>query len=232
MADGGDGVGVAISEAAHCHQRSRHQRSAIYNRARMSDRTERAFAPEPREPSRRRFMIAGEHVILRAFEREDIERCYRWMNDPNIVRTLKSRYPIAFQNETEWLESAIHLSDAERHFAIERRDDRTHIGNASIHDIDWVSRTAAFGLFIGEPSAWNRGFGSDAIATLVRFAFEEMNLRKLHINVFDYNDRAKHVLETHGFVQEGRLQKEFYREGAYHDIVILSIFRDAEEKSE
>src|ERR1044071_9525244 len=211
MADGGDGVGVAISEAAHCHQRSRHQRSAIYNRARMSDRTERALAPEPREPSRRRFMIAGEHVILRA---------------------LKSRYPIAFQNETEWLESAIHLSDAERHFAIERRDDRTHIGNASIHDIDWVSRTAAFGLFIGEPSAWNRGFGSDAIATLVRFAFEEMNLRKLHINVFDYNDRAKHVLETHGFVQEGRLQKEFYREGAYHDIVILSIFRDAEEKSE
>ena len=52
-------------------------------------------------------MIAGEHVILRAFEREDAERCYRWMNDPNIVRTLKSRYPIAFQNEIEWLDRAM-----------------------------------------------------------------------------------------------------------------------------
>lgn len=192
----------------------------------MADRTERTFAPEPREPSRRRFMIAGEHIILRAFEREDAERCYRWMNDPNIVRTLKSRYPIAFQNEMEWLDRAMHASASERHFAIERRDDRTHIGNASIHDIEWVSRTAAFGLFIGEPSAWNRGFGSDAIGTLVRFAFEEMNLRKLRINVFDYNDRAKHVLESHGFVSEGRLQREFYREGAYHDILIFSIFRD------
>lgn len=192
----------------------------------MADRTERTFAPEPREPSRRRFMIAGEHVILRAFEREDAERCYRWMNDPNIVRTLKSRYPIAFQNESEWLERAMHGHAAERHFAIERKDDRTHIGNASIHDIDWVSRTAAFGLFIGEPSAWNRGFGSDAIRTLVRFAFEEMNLRKLRINVFEYNDRAKHVLETQGFVQEGRLRQEFYREGTYHDIVTLSTFRD------
>jgi RimJ/RimL family protein N-acetyltransferase len=191
----------------------------------MTDRTERAFAPDSREPPRRRFMIAGEHVILRAFEREDAERCYRWMNDPNIVRTLKTRYPIAFQNEAEWIERAIHSSVTERHFAIERKDDRTHIGNASIHDIEWVSRTAAFGLFIGEPSAWNRGFGSDAIRTLARFAFEEMNLRKLRINVFDYNDRAKHVLETHGFVQEGRLRQEFYREGTYHDIVILSIFR-------
>jgi RimJ/RimL family protein N-acetyltransferase len=193
----------------------------------MADRTERAFAPDPRESSRRRFMIAGEHVILRAFERDDAERCYRWMNDPNIVRTLKTRYPIAFQNEIEWLDRAMHVSpnDSERHFAIEKKDDRSHIGNASIHDIEWVSRTAAFGLFIGEPSAWNKGFGSDAIRTLVRFAFDEMNLRKLRNNVFDYNDRAKHILETQGFVQEGRLRKEFYREGSYHDIVLLSIFR-------
>lgn len=192
----------------------------------MTNRTEKTFAGDAREPSRRRFMIAGEHVILRAFEREDAERCYRWMNDPNIVRTLKTRYPIAFQNEIEWLDRAMHASANERHFAIERKDDRSHIGNASIHDIEWVSRTASFGLFIGEPSAWNRGFGSDAIRTLVRFAFEEMNLRKLRINVFDYNDRAKHILEQQGFVAEGRLRHEFYREGSYHDIVILSIFRD------
>jgi len=190
----------------------------------MSNRTERDSA-EPREPSRRRFMIAGEHTILRAFEREDAERCYRWMNDPNIVRTLKSRYPIAFQNEVEWLERAMNPGANERHFAVERKDDRTHIGNASIHDIDWVSHTGWFGLFVGEPAAWNRGFGSDAVQTLVRFAFQEMNLVKLRINVFDYNERAKHVLLEHGFVQEGKLARDFYREGSYHDIVILSVFR-------
>ena len=171
-------------------------------------------------------MIAGEHVILRAFEREDADRCYRWMNDPNIVRTLKSRYPLAFANEVEWLDRAMRPASNERHFAIERKDDRAHIGNASIHDIDWVSRTGWFGLFIGEPTAWNRGFGSDAIATLVRFAFEDMNLHKRRINVFDYNEKAKHVLASRGFVQEGKLARDFYREGGYHDIVILSIFRE------
>lgn len=190
-------------------------------------RTERDLAPDSHE-HRRRFLIAGEHVILRAFEREDAERCYRWMNDPNIVRTLKSRYPIAFSNETEWLERAMRPSPAERHFAIERKDDRTHIGNASIHGIDWVSRSAWFGLFVGEPTAWNRGFGGDAIKALVRFAFDEMNLQKLRINVFGYNERARHVLTGAGFVEEGRLARDFYREGAWHDIVIFSIFREAQ----
>jgi RimJ/RimL family protein N-acetyltransferase len=135
----------------------------------------------PREvrEARRRFMIAGEHVILRAFEPDDAERCYRWMNDPNIVRTLTSRYPITFQKEVEWLERAMQPKADERHFAIERKDDRSH-----------------------------------------------MNLTKLRIKIFDYNKKAKHVLATHGFVQEGTLRRDFYREGTYHDLVILSAFRD------
>src|SRR5688572_25045437 len=176
-------------------------------------RTERGFSPEPADPRRRQFLIAGEQTILRALEPDDLERCYRWMNDPEIVRTLKHRYPIAFHSEAEWLERAVNPPFTERHFAVERRDDRTHIGNASIHDIDWVSRAAGFGLFIGEPSAWNKGFGSDAIRAVVRFAFEEMNLQKLRINVFDDNERAKHVLLANGFVQEGKLAREFFREG-------------------
>src|SRR5438067_13779140 len=117
----------------------------------MSNRTERDFAENGREPSRRRFMIAGEHVILRAFERDDAERCYRWINDPNIVRTLKRRYPIAFQNEIEWLEGAMHASPVERHFATGRRGGRTPSGNASTHDIAWGSRTAGSGSLPGWP---------------------------------------------------------------------------------
>ena len=43
----------------------------------MTDRVERGFAPDRNEQGRRRFMIAAEHVILRGFERDDAERCYR-----------------------------------------------------------------------------------------------------------------------------------------------------------
>lgn len=194
----------------------------------MGHRTERDFQSEGDESVRRRFIIAGELVILRALESDDLDRCYRWINDPQIIRTLKARYPMPFFKEAEWVESAVRASTdgSERHFAIERRDRREHIGNASIHDIDWVSRRARFGLFIGEPSAWNRGFGGDAIRTLRRFAFEEMNLRKLRIDIFDYNERARRLLQSNGFSPEGKLVGEFYREGTYHDIVIFSTFRE------
>lgn len=197
----------------------------------MGNRTERDFLSDGDEGVRRRFMIAGELVILRALDGEDLDRCYRWMNDPQIVRTLKARYPMPLFKEAEWLEMAVRPSSTERHFAIERRDNREHIGNASLHDIDWVSRRAKFGLFIGEPSAWNRGFGGDAIRTLVRFAFDEMNLFKLRIDIFDYNERAKHLLENNGFVKEGKLSREFYREGVYHDLVIYATFRDQAERA-
>src|SRR5260221_12356156 len=106
-------------------------------------KTERDFAGGgSREGGRRRFMIAGEHVILRAFEREDAERCYRWMNDPNIVRTLKTRYPIAFQNEVEWLERAIHPSANDRQVALERGGQRFAIREPSLDAPRLVSRTA------------------------------------------------------------------------------------------
>jgi RimJ/RimL family protein N-acetyltransferase len=195
----------------------------------MAPKTERGFAPEPGDPVRRQFLVAGDVVILRALEPDDLERCYRWMNDPEIVRTLKHRYPMAFHKEAEWIQRAVNPSFQERHFAIERRDNRTHIGNASLHDIDWISRTAILGLFIGEPSAWNKGFGSDAVRAIVRFAFEEMNLQKLRIQVFDYNERARHVLMANGFVEEGKLAREFYREGVFHDLLILSRFRQEQQ---
>lgn len=196
---------------------------------RMTKSPERGLPPEAGGHGRRRFMIAGNLIILRALEPSDLDRCYKWMNDPSIVRTLKARYPMPFQGEAEWLERAVRGGERERHFAIETSDRREHIGNASIHDIDWVSRTARFGLFVGEPAAWNRGFGSDAMRSLVRFAFDEMNLRKLRIHVFDYNERAKHVLDSLGFQVEGKLAREFYREGKYHDLVIYSVFSDASD---
>ena len=97
--------------------------------------TERDTLPGPEDQGRRRFMIAGEKTILRALEPHDLDRCYRWMNAPSIVRALKSRYPMPFQQEAAWLERAVLELQSERHFAIERKEDRHHIGNASLHDI-------------------------------------------------------------------------------------------------
>ena len=69
-------------------------------------------------------------------------------------------------------------------------------------------------------------FGGDAISTLIRFAFDEMNLEKLRINIFEYNERAKHVLEERGFVQEGRLVAYSRKATGYEDELLMSVWLD------
>ena len=56
-----------------------------------------------------------------------------------------------------------------------------------------------------------------------------MNLHKIKALVFDFNEAALRCYEACGFEREGLLRQEMYREGAYHDVVVLGLIKDAEE---
>ena len=54
----------------------------------------------------------------------------------------------------------------------------------------------------------------------------EMNLHKIKAVVFDFNEPALRCYEKCGFVREGVLKQEIFREGAYHDVVSMALFQD------
>src|SRR5437879_9941124 len=62
------------------------------------------------------------------------------------------------------------------------------------------------GIWITEP-LWNRGYGTDAVRTLCRFGFREMNLHRISLHVYDFNPRGVMVYEKVGFREEGRLRR-------------------------
>ena len=84
-------------------------------------------------------------------------------------------------------------------------------------------------ILIGEKDLHGKGFGADAVRTLCRFGFSEMNLRKIKAAVFDFNVPALRCYEKCGFVREGVLKQEMFRDGAYHDVILMALFRQAEE---
>jgi RimJ/RimL family protein N-acetyltransferase len=86
-------------------------------------------------------------------------------------------------------------------------------------------RHAELGIMIGEKEYWNRGYGTDAVGTLVRFAFEQMNLNKVTLGVFEFNERAQAVYQKLGFVVEGRAREDYYQDGRYWDIIRMSVLR-------
>ena len=75
------------------------------------------------------------------------------------------------------------------------------------------ARTASLGIWIDEEH-WNEGLGTDAVRTLCRFGFREMNLRRIALHVYDFNERGISAYEKVGFREEGRLRKRPVRRRA------------------
>jgi RimJ/RimL family protein N-acetyltransferase len=57
------------------------------------------------------------------------------------------------------------------------------------------------------------------------FAFDEMNLHRIQLSVYEFNQRAMRCYEKCGFRHEGRAREAFYREGKYHDSLLMAILR-------
>jgi RimJ/RimL family protein N-acetyltransferase len=168
-------------------------------------------------------VIKGKLVLLRAIEREDLANYVEWLNDPLVLEYFGHVVPMSLEQEEKWYEGMLEDSTV-RNFAIEFKG--RHVGGGGFSSIDGRHRSAEVGLFIGVPDLWDRGLGGDALQTLVRFGFEEINLNRIFLRVFAENSRAVHLYETLGFQHEGRMRQAEYRHGRYHDLLWMSLLRE------
>jgi RimJ/RimL family protein N-acetyltransferase len=178
-------------------------------------------------------MIEGTIVNLRAQEMGDLERNQRWLNDREVMRFLSGRYQFSMLAEENWMRERTGKPMAyggDMGFAIDTKDGR-HIGNTGLHRASPENRSGDLGIMIGEKDCWGRGFGTDAMRTLIRLGFEEMNLNRIALDVYDFNERAIASYLKVGFIEEGRRRKDIYRYGAYVDVVMMAILREDWERA-
>ncbi|CAB49323.1 GNAT family N-acetyltransferase [Pyrococcus abyssi] len=111
-------------------------------------------------------------------------------------------------------------------FAVVENEKEELVGFCGIGDIDWRSRNAMVWYLIGKEH-WGKGYGTETLALLCRFAFENMNLRKLYTHVYEPNRASIRVLEKNGFKLVGRLKKHVYLpDYGYVDELIYERFKD------
>src|SRR5262249_53559974 len=99
------------------------------------------------------------------------------------------------------------------------------IGGAGLHDISASSRTAMLGIWIAREH-WDQGFGTDAVRTLCRFGFRELNLRRVTLHVYANNPRGIRAYQKVGFVEEGRLRGDHFVDGGYVDVVVMGLLAE------
>jgi diamine N-acetyltransferase len=177
-------------------------------------------------------MILGDRVRLRAIERTDLPQFHAWLNDPEVTEGLSHYLPLSMAEEERWFEQVMQGGAEERPLAIEIRDGESWLltGNTGLFNLDSTNRSAEFGIFIGDKSRWDKGYGTEALQLILRHAFDTLNLNRVHLRVFANNARARRSYEKAGFVLEGTLRQAVYRRGRYIDMLIMGVLRSEWER--
>jgi RimJ/RimL family protein N-acetyltransferase len=175
-------------------------------------------------------VLTGKLVRLSAFDPEEMSKAFqRWNRNSEYVRLLdSSARPMLSPKATQkWMEEELaEMSPASHYFSIRTLAEDTLIGEIGLDVINWMSRDAFVGLGIGEPEYWSKGYGTDIMNVLLRFAFLEVNLKRVTLTVFEYNPRAIRSYEKAGFRHEGRKRQSLNREGKRWNELYMGILRE------
>ncbi|WP_142992011.1 GNAT family N-acetyltransferase, partial [Staphylococcus haemolyticus] len=89
-------------------------------------------------------------------------------------------------------------------------------------NLDWVNRNSELFIYIGDEEYWGKGYGTQALELIIKFAFNNLNLHMLYLEVFSYNKNATKTYERLGFKQDGILRQSKFQDGKYYDKIIMS----------
>jgi RimJ/RimL family protein N-acetyltransferase len=172
-------------------------------------------------------MYEGQKVRLREYRKEDIPLRLKYINDPEVGRSLTPDipYPMTLHEEEKWFQSITAISDTYR-FAIETLADNQFIGGCSINGVDWKNSVATIGIFIGSKNHRGDGYGTDALKVLIEFIFLQMDINKIRLTVYSFNQCAIRCYEKCGFKVEGVLRQEIFKDGKRYDKIAMGILKE------
>jgi RimJ/RimL family protein N-acetyltransferase len=175
-------------------------------------------------------VLTGKFVRLSAFDPEEMSKAFpRWNRNSEYQRLLNSSArPMQSPKATQkWMEKELdEMSPASFYFSIRTLAEDKLIGELGLDVVSWPGRDAFVGLGIGETEYWSKGYGTDVMNVLLRFAFTEVNLRRVSLSVFAYNPRAVRSYEKAGFRYEGRMRRVLNKEGKRWDVLYMGILRE------
>jgi RimJ/RimL family protein N-acetyltransferase len=171
-------------------------------------------------------LFKGKLVRLSGIDPDELSKGFaRWSRDSEFKRLLD--FDPARLHSTkatkDWMEKHLEAEKDAFWFSIRALEDDRLLGDIDLAVINWGSRDAFVGLGIGERDFWGKGYGTEAMKLVLHYAFLELNLRRVTLNVFEYNGRAIRSYEKAGFRLEGRQRQVIQREGCRWDIIYMGI---------
>lgn len=167
-------------------------------------------------------IIRGDLVALGPSRRDLVPLYQRWLNDIEVAITYfnGTLVPETYEAAVERYERGA-AGAGSRVFTIYQRSTALPIGITMLVRIDPVSRTAEFGILIGEKDCWGKGYGTEATRLTLEFAFSVLGLHNVALSVFSLNQRAIRAYTRAGFKTVGRRRQAKRIGSQVYDVIFM-----------
>ena len=170
-------------------------------------------------------IIRGEKIILKPITKEHTPLIVRWRNNLNVRKNFIYQEIFTEEGHNNWLTNKVETGEVVQ-YIIYIIENEMPIGSVYLRDIDKKNERAEFGIFIGEDVQRGKGYGTEAVKLMCKYGFDNLNLHKLMLRVFAFNEAAIRAYERAGFEREAYLRDEVKIDGTFYDMIFMAMIKD------
>ncbi|QQZ08841.1 GNAT family N-acetyltransferase [Heyndrickxia vini] len=171
-------------------------------------------------------LLTGETIKLTALTEEDLTTIINWFEDTTFTQLFDAlpAVPKTKTQLTSWYEEFTD-TNTQFLFGIRTQHKNDLIGYIEIDGILWNHGVGWISIAIGESNNRGKGYGYESMKLALDFAFYELNLQRVQLTVFDYNQSAISLYKKLGFQQEGSYREFIHRNGRRHDMLLFGLLK-------
>ena len=165
-------------------------------------------------------------IELKPLSKENITPFFNWLKDEEVIKySLSAFQKFMDEGDIEKWFSTLLSNTLDLTLGIFLLSDGSLIGYAGICTISATNKSGEYFIFIGDKNHWGKGIGAKVTREVIKYGFEKLNLHRIMLTVSEPNIGGVRAYEKAGFKMEGRLRQACYRDGAYHDKIIMSMLK-------
>ncbi len=169
--------------------------------------------------------LKGKITILKTLEREHCKKLWKEyeIDEEHPTQALEPGKSIEYADN--WFEDIQDKQGQSQYYLGIFTTEHVLVGDIQLANIDWKNRTAEIGFGISKEKDRGRGYCSDAVKTILRFAFDHLDLYRISASTVEFNESAIKVLERNNFELEGKKKKAVLCSGDRYDLLVYSLLR-------
>jgi RimJ/RimL family protein N-acetyltransferase len=166
-------------------------------------------------------------IQLKPLTEVHLEPFLNWLRDEEVIKySLTAFQGFTSDNDIRSWYSTLLSNDKDFIRGIFLSSNDTLVGYTGICNISKVNRSGEFFIFIGDKSHWGKGIGTQVTKDILEFGFQELNLNRIMLTVSAPNNGGIRAYEKAGFKKEGIMRNACFRDGEFHDKIMMSILKD------